>query len=329
LLPDPALRAAEARPLLPPSGVCAVLITYHPGEEFLRVLERISDQVGALVIVDNGSDDAELGMLQSAAAGTSIQLICNGENLGIASALNIGIHRAASLGYAWVLLLDQDTLVSPDLVASLLAIQASFPAPERLAVIGAGYAGDEALPSAPSGEDQSGAAWRDVESVITSGSLLSVAAFGAIGPFREEFFIDHVDTDYCRRARASGFRVIKSESPLMSHAIGAPTTHRVLWMSKRTTNHGPDRRYYFTRNDTVLLRENGQHPWGTWLLKSLLRSFRICKRILLYEPMKTRKVGAVMHGWWDGVRGRLGPRGGSRDAARDVAAMQSAPRAHK
>jgi rhamnosyltransferase len=329
LLPDPALRAAEAtRPLQPPS-VCAVLITYHPGDEFPRVLERISDQVGALVIVDNGSGDAELGMLQRAAAGTSIQLICNGENLGIASALNTGIHRAASLGYAWVLLLDQDTLVSPDLVPSLLAIQASFLAPDRLAVIGAGYAGDVGLPCAPSGEDQSGAPWQDVESVITSGSLLSVAAFDAIGPFREEFFIDHVDTDYCRRARAGAYRVIKSMSPLMSHAIGAPTTHRVLWMDKRTTNHGPDRRYYFTRNDTVLLRENGKHPWGMWALKSLLRSFRICKRIILYEPMKTRKVSAVMHGWRDGVRGRLGPRGGSRGASMHAKPVQSVPRAHK
>ena len=305
------------------------MITYHPDDEFPRVLERISAQVGALVIVDNGSDAAELGMLQRAAAGTSIQLICNGENLGIASALNIGIHKAASLGYAWVLLLDQDTLVSPDMVATLSAIQASFPAPDRLGVIGAGYAGDEGLACASSGEDHSGASWQEVESVITSGSLLSVAAFDAIGAFREEFFIDHVDTDYCRRARARGYRVIKSVSPLMSHAIGAPTTHRVLWTSKRTTNHGPDRRYYFTRNDTVLLRENGKHPMGMWVLKSLLRSVRICKRILLYEPMKTRKVGAVMHGWWHGVRGRLGPRGGSRGASIRDAPMQDAPRARK
>jgi hypothetical protein len=32
------------------------------------------------------------------------------------------------------------------------------------------------------------------------------------------------------------------------------------------------------------------------------------KRIALYEDDKVRKILAVGQGWWDGVRGNMGPR---------------------
>ncbi len=43
-------------------------------------------------------------------------------------------------------------------------------------------------------------------------------------------------------------------------------------------------------------------------MKSLSRCLRLCKRIALYEQMKSRKMAAVAQGWWDGVRGHMGPR---------------------
>jgi hypothetical protein len=62
------------------------------------------------------------------------------------------------------------------------------------------------------------------------------------------------------------------------------------------------------RNDTVMLKDYGQLRWGAWALKSLGRRVRTCKRIALYEDQKLRKMAAVASGWWDGVRGNLGPR---------------------
>jgi hypothetical protein len=94
----------------------------------------------------------------------------------------------------------------------------------------------------------------------------------------------------------------------MSHSIGAISRHKVLWMKKWTFNHSAERRYYIARNDTVMLREFGHYIFGLWALKSFGRCVRLCKRIALYEEMKTRKIVAVAQGWWDGVRGRMGPR---------------------
>ena len=303
-------RAAKA------TDVCAIVVTYHPDSEFPDRLARILPQVGALVIVDNGSNEAELKMLREISAHPSITLVPNAENLGVARALNIGMQRAA-LNSSWALLLDQDSRVDADMVQSLLAVYAAFPDQDHLAVIGSGFrdlnGGSQATDieihreAAAAGNARANA-WIEVESVITSGSLLPLKAHAAIGPFREEFFIDYVDTDYCFRARAQDLRVIKTREPHMSHAIGAATRHGLMWMDRWTTNHSPDRRYYGARNDTVMLREYGNYRFGSWALKSLGRRLRTCKRVALYEQMKAAKINAVMHGWWDGVRAHMGPR---------------------
>ena len=280
--------------------VCAILVSYNPDAELPHRATRILEQAGALVIVDNGSGGETHAVLSRIAADSRVSLVLNPANLGIASALNLGVERARALGFAWVLLLDQDSDLHDDMLSALIEVRAAYPEPARIAVIGAGY-GEETRP-AP------WPPWEEVESVITSGSLIALAVHSALGPFRDEFFIDYVDIEYCFRARARGYRVIKTTKPLMSHTIGAPTRHAVFGVSKWTTNHSPDRRYYIARNDTVMLREYGGYALGSWALKSLGRRLRTCKAIMLYERSKARKIAAVSAGWWDGVRGRMGPR---------------------
>jgi rhamnosyltransferase len=298
----------QRAPDLHGADVCAIVVTYHPDAAFQIRLNSVSAQVGTIVIVDNGSADGERDMLSEAASDPKIDLVFNLDNLGVARALNIGIQRAVTLGYSWVLLLDQDSRVDPGMVRTLLGIQASFPDREQLAVVGSNYADVTKRTPGAIDDEALGDDWEEVEFVITSGSLLPLAAYFAIGPFREEFFIDYVDEDYCLRAKARGYRVIRSRKHLMSHAIGSPTLHKMFWVKKWTTNHSPDRRYYIARNNTVLLREYGNFRAGMWALKSLSRCLRQCRRIVLHEPMKTRKIVAVMHGWWDGIRGNMGPR---------------------
>jgi rhamnosyltransferase len=288
-------------------NVCAIVATYHPDSESPARFGRVLRQVGALVVVDNGSDEAETRMLRVLAANPLITLVLNSDNLGVARALNIGIQRAVTLGFTWVLLLDQDSGIDDDMVQTLFSVHAVYPDRDRLAVIGAGFRDVNRPLQVRNGESLSDG-WDEVESVITSGSLISLKAHAAVGAFREEFFIDHVDTEYCFRARAKGFRVIRTRKPIMSHAIGTITRHSVLWMNKWTFNHSADRRYYFARNDTVMLREYGHYVLGLWALKSFGRCVRLCKRIALYEQMKTRKIAAVAQGWWHGVRGHMGPR---------------------
>src|SRR3984893_2476641 len=295
--------------------VCAVVVTYHPDHDFPARLSRIVPQVAAAFIVDNGSSDAAIKMLRGVAAGAggAVTFVCNLENLGVATALNIGVRRALAEGFTWALLLDQDTEVDHDMVERLVATHASCPDGDRIAIVGSRFRDTKGQPSEPIRLDSRGELWEEVESVITSGSLLSLRAYSAIAPFREEFFIDYVDTEFCFRARSAGYRVIQTRRPLMSHTVGAPTSHKLPWSTKWTTNHSPDRRYYIARNDTVLLREYRAPGGGSWRLKSFVRCCRVIKRIALYEQDKARKIYAVWQGWRDAVHGHMGPRRSARN----------------
>ncbi len=283
-------------------GVSAVLVTFHPDAQLAARVGAIAAQVGGVIIVDNGSGKEALAMLRGLALAPSITVIENDANLGVARALNLGVGQAAARGFDWVVTFDQDSRVEPDLVRTLFAVRAAHPHPERLAVVGAGFA-ESAAEATPDPD-----AWEVVESVITSGSLFAVSAYERIGPFRDDFFIDYVDTEFCFRARALGYEIVRTRRALMSHEIGAPTRHRLLWAGKWTTNHSADRRYYIARNDTVMLREYGRFRHGGWALKSLGRRLRTCKRVLLYERHKAAKIAAVLQGFGHGLRGRMGPR---------------------
>ncbi len=291
-----------------PNAICAIIVSFHPDADFPDRLAAVARQVGHLVVVDNSSGPTSAATLEKIAQNNACTLVVNTENHGIARALNIGIGHAAQSGYEWVLLLDQDTCVDTDMVATLIAVYQDFPDKDRLAVIGSHFHDRHR----PVTNVEPGAAtpqlWHEVDWVITSGSLLPVSVHTQLGPFREDFFIDFVDTEYCLRARKSGYAVIKTSAALMLHAIGASTSHSLLGMKKWTSNHSADRRYYITRNYTALLRESGDYPAGWWAVKGLLASFKSLKRIVFYEQGKIAKLGAVFQGWRDALRGKMGPR---------------------
>ena len=58
------------------------------------------------------------------------------------------------------------------------------------------------------------------KTVITSGCLVDAAFAREIGGFRDDFFIDQVDHEFCLRTRANGRRVAISAKPVMQHSVG-------------------------------------------------------------------------------------------------------------
>lgn len=152
--------------------------------------------------------------------------------------------------------------------------------------------------------------WQEVDWVITSGSLLNKEAYLTIGLFREDYFIDFVDKEYCLRAEKYGYKIIKIRSQLMFHTIGKSTQHNIFGKHKWTTNHTADRRYYMTRNHIAILREyfDYKHRLGWLAIKGFSSCFKSFKRIILHEDMKREKIIALIQGWWDGVNGKMGAR---------------------
>jgi rhamnosyltransferase len=283
--------------------ICAVVVTYHPDLGLFDRIEKVVKQVGQTVIVDNGSPESCLEQVREIADkfATHLHLILNASNEGVASALNTGTRWAASRGYRWVLTLDQDTTVAPDMIASLEEVSRGYPLREALAVIGSNYRDkkngkvlcDDAMgPDSPPG--------REVIAVLTSGSLVSVSAFKAIGGFRDDFFIDCVDHEYCLNARAHGFHVVMTSKPVMEHGIGHTTEHRLLWKTVATSNHSPARQYFMTRNTLIMAQEYiGKEPG--WVLRYLWSWLKSILRVCLFEQERIAKIKQIVRGCVDGV----------------------------
>ena len=71
-----------------------------------------------VIVVNNGSVDFDEAQVRQACPGVSIITSC--ENLGFAGGSNLGIKMAIEQEAAFILLLNNDTIVRPDLITALL-----------------------------------------------------------------------------------------------------------------------------------------------------------------------------------------------------------------
>jgi GT2 family glycosyltransferase len=142
-------------------------------------------------------------------------------------------------------------------------------------------------------------------SIITSGSVMSAETYRLVGPFMEEYFIDHVDTEYSFRATRKDVPVYLNTSVALKHQVGKRIDHNVLFFKLIQWNMGPLRQYYSARNCIHVSRR-----YGTQFPLLILINFITMQQILsilLYEKDKRKKIVAMMAGIIDGLRRRYGP----------------------
>ena len=279
--------------------VVAVLVLYFPDREVSARISAIAKQVDAVVFVDN-SGTGNFFLLPAELSALSIHCIQNSENLGVATALNQGLAWAQQAGATFALLLDQDTEPLPDMVASLMRIHDHYVENSGKVIVGSNYINGLGKVQFPCPDRVE---WISRKTVITAGTLLSVDVFRTLGPFREEFFIDAVDTEYCLRAVQNGIGVIMTCAPLIRHAIGYQKRHRLLWKKTAVSNHSALRRYYMAKNNMRLKCEYWRSE-PRWSARKTLYLAKTLALILLFEVDKSSKIAAFGRGVLHGALGK-------------------------
>ena len=296
----------------------ALVVTHFPDVCFTDRLDRLLEQITRVVIVDNGSDAPSRAWRERYRNRKDITVLENPTNLGIATALNQGMNLLAREGFQWVVTLDQDSAVAHDFIESLLDTIAGNPNPGDVALVGANRsdAGTncaehrwlrpkkrlpffERVACDRIGPD-------GVTLVITSGTLTSVRAFNHLGPYRDKFFIDFVDFEYCLRARKAGYRILVSCHAQMLHHVGSKEQRRLFSATLSPTHHSPLRRYYLFRNAVEMIRLYGW-TFPHWLIYEFMALVEILLGVLIFEDQKIAKLRACMIGIWDGLLRRMGP----------------------
>ena len=291
-----------------PGAVAAATVLYRPDAGVLDELLTPLEADGLrLFIFANGPLDEEIE--RRLARSPHAALIRAPENMGLGHGLNAVTEAAAAEGFAFVLLLDQDSVPTPGMASALLAhlgALAASPTPPP-AVIGPllvspaeeGYL----APWYSRRAAKDGVAEGAVDFLSTSGSLVSLAAWQAVGPFRADYFIDGIDVEWCFRAWNRGHGCYLAEEVTMPHRWGGTAENgkrqpQILRQSQL-------RSYYYLRNGLYGLRL-AHIPWS-WRLRTAARVTAQAVLLLLAHrfdrPIRRLVFGALR----DGLQARLGP----------------------
>lgn len=280
--------------------IAAIVTAYHPDALLRGVVEAALGACEHVIVVDNtpAAPGSAPGHPLDGVHDPRVTLLATGRNLGLAAGLNAGLAALPADTEA-VLLLDQDSIIPDGMIEGLAkilddpSIGVVGPSPVDV-VTGAAY---ETLTGRHEQVDD-----RDI--VITSGMLLRRDCLERVPGFREDFFVDYVDVDFCLRLRARGVRIVRDLSLTMPHSIGDVRMHRFLGRRVQIGHQAAWRHYWNTRNGVILIREHlRRNP--VWAVANALFLGRWFVQLLLFEPKRRSHAPAYLRGLRDGLNGRV------------------------
>lgn len=282
-------------------NVCAVIVSYNPEICLYNNVKRLSNLVNYIVIVDNRS--TEIDSIENLKKINNdienCEVIYNNKNEGIANALNKGCKFTVENNYEWVLTLDDDSLVSEDMIINLINAYNEID-DKKIKIV------------APTIVDfnvqyTKKRAYKFVNTAITSGSLIRTEAFKEVGWFMDEFFIDMVDVEFCLRLKKFNFKILEVGNAILFHRLGHKK--KILKLGKLewdVYNHNEIRKYYILRN-TVQLYKKYFFLFPLTLLYETKGTFKIFFLDTLFaETNKFLKYRLMLKGIIDGISNHMG-----------------------
>ncbi|MGV8849596.1 MAG: glycosyltransferase family 2 protein [Propionibacteriaceae bacterium] len=226
------------------SAVAVVVVTYNSEACIVDLLESLEDSgAESVVVVDNGSTDGTVGLVEGRAGITLVR----STNVGYAGGINRGV-RAAPEADAY-LVLNPDLVVRPGLIDALTATLAQpgvgvvVPLvlgsdghrqdslrrePSIPRALGLSWTGRPFLSEYVTGDDEYRAP-RDADWALGAAVMFSRACFEAVGEWDESYFLYSEETDFCLRARDAGWVTRLVPNAVVVHHEGGSgrddTTH--------------------------------------------------------------------------------------------------------
>ncbi len=306
LAPNPHLQAAPA------PRVVAIVVAYADERNPIAIIDRMSAFVDHTILVDNTPRGHRLVTQRCANEGLTI--IRNANRGGLAGAYNAAIARVRDVRptATHALLLDDDTDVEDIGPFLTSAVTRAMAAAEDVAAVAPTYV-DRATGIRLAPIQLSRFRWRvlprrlkepvPVSFLINSMSLWRMDALQRIGPYDEWLAVDHIDTDYCLRARTLGYRLVLNPGVAFGHAIGERRTYRLLGRTLQSGGHDPARRESIGRNTVIVAR---RHGWRcpAFAALALARLFYETLGIFVAEDQRAAKLAALARGVTSGLLAR-------------------------
>ncbi|EPS4419664.1 glycosyltransferase family 2 protein [Escherichia coli] len=283
--------------------VYAVLVAYNPEHNDLKnAVELLLRQVTKVVVCNNSTN----GYKYAENSSGDVKIFNFNDNLGIAEAQSIGMKWAFENGADFILQMDQDSIPDPKMVEQLLTCYKKLLKQN----VNVGLVGSQDFDKVTGELNKARVKkgkpltefYYEVDSTLSSGSLIPKNSWLIVGGMKDELFIDAVDHEYCWRLRAAGFKVIRNKNALLAHRLGDGRFKILNILSVGLPS--PFRHYYATRNIFLLL--NKKYVPIYWKISSLVK---LIGKVFLYPiflPNGNKRLYFFLKGINDGLMGRSG-----------------------
>ena len=248
----------------PPSSprVTIVLINWNALDdtvECLESLQKLDYRDLSIIVIDHGSPDDQASTIQRQFP--DIKVHAAGRNLGYTGGNNLGIELALAGGPDYILCLNNDTVVAPDLLLALVdAMEANPKAgvatpaiyqahqPTRLAGLGCNFRFDRLLCGEPLSASPTTPLEQPFEVPYAEGCAMFLrrAMVEQIRGFDDQFFAYFEDADLCLRAKTKGWTSLAVPSARVWHKVAG----------KSSGENSPTACFYSARNSWLLVRKH-------------------------------------------------------------------------
>ena len=232
------------QPKMEKNKVCVVVLSFNnftDTAECLESLQHLNDEFHTTIVIDNGSTDGSPEKISQHFP--DVKLIALEENIGVPAGFNQGIQVALNAGYEYVFILNNDTVVAPDMLLELIKVaekdenfsmampQILYYPPSSHKVKREDIWSDggyyRKFPPGIVHKDNRKAIDfsqpRLVEYVPTCGLLIHKRAFQQVGLFDPGYFFFFEDWDFSERVRSAGLTIWSVPTAKMWHKVSKTT----------------------------------------------------------------------------------------------------------
>lgn len=281
-----------------------VIVTYNSDIARLRlILTSLEGQGLKYFVSDNSTDYKKKSAIRSICNKLNASFIDMDGNVGIAKAQNSGISFALGAGCEDVLLLDDDSLPSPDMLNKLLdARKLLLNKMGAMPVVCANAIAEngQSLSHFQKPVIDGIFTYRDM---ISSGTLINKSILDLVGLHEEKLFIDCVDYEWGWRAASLGVNIVIVQNAVLNHRLGNGRVKAI------NAGYGaPIRHYYQYRN--ILYMMGRSYVPLSWRVSQFFKLLIKPVVIIFFFDKKITRLKYVFQGVSAFIRKKYGNIGG-------------------
>lgn len=300
------LEGLAAKPLVRIPKVSVILLnlnSYDDTRDCLLSLRKVLYANFETIVVDNGSSDDSSPRLRREFP--EIKLIVNPKNLGFTGGNNLAIEAALKNEAAYIILLNNDTVVDPNFLSRLVAVGETDPRigilapkilyatdPQRIWFAG-GFVSCRSGLYGHIGQDELDAAGKfsrvqETDWITGCAFFVKASVFREVGLLDARFFIYSEDADFCMRARNAGYKCMFVPDAKIWHKI-----------SRTCGAQSPFTLYLGTRNHLIWMAQYVPFPYKiTAMAFALLKKLARAALLVFKRPEAAAAVVAGMHAFF-------------------------------